>query len=126
MLPAQYYKQFGALIDSLIDTSRVSIACNPEDESQVFGWLCRSDNTPNLHYMYVKALFRDTRGSTNPPQIGLKLLEESRLLGRLDLRYTFLTVQWVKYSDKHGIRGEHDGTMLRAYRGAMKRLKETA
>jgi len=126
LTPDRYYHQFGAVVDSLIDTSRVSVACNPNDETHVFGWLCRSDNAPTLHYMYVKAMFRDAKGDINPPQVGLKLLEESRLLGRLDLRYTFLTLQWLKYSDKHGIKCEHDATLLRAMRATLKRLVKEA
>ena len=37
--------------------TRFLVAANPEDEDQIFGWVCFEDNI--VHYIFVKPIYRD-------------------------------------------------------------------
>lgn len=43
-------------IRRILATSRVVVACNPDDEAQVFGWACAHEEV--LYYLYTKLIFR--------------------------------------------------------------------
>ena len=44
------------VITRLLPRSSVLVACEPEDPSEIYGWLCASPRA--LHYVYVKELWR--------------------------------------------------------------------
>ena len=59
-----YYAQHHKLIEEYFKETQIKIACNPEDTSQILGYICYevlTDVEPLLvvHYCYVKADFRN-------------------------------------------------------------------
>ena len=62
LLPSVYFKWHHALLEAFWDrpTGYVMIACNPEDEHQIYGWaaLEQSLHGQLAHYVYVKPAFR--------------------------------------------------------------------
>lgn len=55
-----YHRGQHEVIERLLGRSIVTVACNPEDEAQIFGYLVHEKRGPVvvLHYVYVKAPFR--------------------------------------------------------------------
>lgn len=55
-----YFYTHEPLIAKLINSSKLIIACNEEDEDQLFGFLCYDviDSWFICHYVYVKKVFR--------------------------------------------------------------------
>lgn len=69
----EYYEGHHRIVSALLGRCDVSVACNPDDASQIFGWSCSergSDGSCALHYLYVKACCRGFR-------IGLMLFEHA-------------------------------------------------
>jgi len=56
-----YFSEHHKVIQNLIKHSTVLIACNPEDENQLYGYLVASkeQNILCLHYIYIKHAFRN-------------------------------------------------------------------
>ena len=56
-----YFTEHHKLIERLLKSSSVIIACNDEDSSQVYGWICAEevDGIFCLHYVYIKHAFRN-------------------------------------------------------------------
>jgi GNAT superfamily N-acetyltransferase len=56
-----YYSNYKAIVNNLLERGLVLVACNEEDESQVFGYIVYED-LPNdnllAHYIYVKHTYR--------------------------------------------------------------------
>lgn len=44
--------------DSLYKDSRVTVACDPENEDVIIGWACISPETNVAHYVYIRPDFR--------------------------------------------------------------------
>lgn len=59
-----YWKVYQQVIEQLLDRDGVVIliACNPEKETQIFGYIVVEENfeTPVVHWLYVKQPFRST------------------------------------------------------------------
>jgi GNAT superfamily N-acetyltransferase len=55
-----YFTEHHKLIEKILKTASAVIACNPEDPSQVYGWICAEeiDGVFCMHYLYVKHSFR--------------------------------------------------------------------
>ncbi len=51
-----YFDNHKKIIEELLSKANVIIACNPEDPSQIYGFICYEDTT--VHYLYVKYPFR--------------------------------------------------------------------
>lgn len=103
---ARYWQTYTAIVDGILDRCPVAILCNPEEEDQIMGWACYGSDPSVLHYLYVKAAFRDHRGEVTPPRLAMALLEHLGLAGR-PFATTFTTRAWVKYAAKHGINYLH-------------------
>ncbi len=61
MINDVYYDNHKKIIEKLLLEAKVIIACNPEDPSQIYGFICYEDGVPNcsvVHYLYVKYPFR--------------------------------------------------------------------
>lgn len=60
ILPAVYFQFQHQLIEQLLKRSTVTVACNPADESQIYGYVVHEvqDGVDVLHYGYVKQDFR--------------------------------------------------------------------
>jgi len=56
-----YYNQHHKVLERLVPSSTILVACNSERPQQIFGWLCFQvvDNVLILHYVYVKNMFRE-------------------------------------------------------------------
>ncbi len=54
-----YYKHHNRLIDSIMARSKVIIACNENDNEQVFGYIVYEESPISIvHYTYVKEAYR--------------------------------------------------------------------
>ena len=55
-----YFKEQHKLIEQIITRSTVLVAVNPEDQSQIYGWICAdtAGAVPIIHYLYVKHPYR--------------------------------------------------------------------
>ena len=51
-----YYRFYHDRVQQVLDRCGATIACNEEDASQIFGWVCRDGKT--IHYVYVKQPYR--------------------------------------------------------------------
>jgi hypothetical protein len=56
----RYFREHKATVQRLLAKSLTIVACNPEREWQVLGFLCYSG--PVLHWVYVKQMYRGERG----------------------------------------------------------------
>ena len=56
-----YFAEHHKVIERLIDNSKVLVACNPEEPSQVYGYIIGEevDGIFVLHFIYVKHIFRN-------------------------------------------------------------------
>lgn len=52
-----YYGGFRDECVRKLDDGYVLVACNPEDEDQIYGWIAASNGV--IHYLYVKLPFRN-------------------------------------------------------------------
>ena len=55
-----YFAEHHKVIEKLAKTSQILIACNKEDEAQIYGYVCaeKVDGIFVIHYAYVKQPFR--------------------------------------------------------------------
>lgn len=55
-----YYSQQHLLIEGLLSTCKVIVACNADDTMQIYGYICYGDaeGHPLVHYVYVKQPYR--------------------------------------------------------------------
>jgi hypothetical protein len=54
-----YFKSQSKILDTLLETQQVLIACYPEDPSEIIGYIIY-DNKPDvfvLHYIYIKGMY---------------------------------------------------------------------
>lgn len=58
--PKVYYSQHHCLVEGLMIKANVTVACNPEDPSQIYAYVCHEviEGLPVVHYIYVKDSFR--------------------------------------------------------------------
>lgn len=56
-----YFLNHHKIIEKLLKSSIVLVACNDKDASQIYGWACAQevDGIFCLHYVYVKQPFRE-------------------------------------------------------------------
>ena len=56
-----YFEDHHKIIDNILKKNQVIIACNPEDPSQLYGYIVagREDSILVLHFVYVKHTFRN-------------------------------------------------------------------
>ena len=55
-----YYAAQNALINRLLKSANIWVACDKTDGSQIYGWVCSGEwsGIPIFHYAYVKPVFR--------------------------------------------------------------------
>ena len=56
-----YYKCQARIIRKLLDSCGIAVACNPEDQEQIFGYCIYSPSSAGIaivHYLYVKHPYR--------------------------------------------------------------------
>jgi hypothetical protein len=56
-----YYAQHHVMVEGLMQSSAIIVAANPEDHTQIYGYLCfeRIEGYPVVHFAYVKDSFRN-------------------------------------------------------------------
>lgn len=56
-----YFDQHHKVLENLLKTNKVIIACNEKDPSQMYGYICagKEDGIFVLHYIYVKHTYRN-------------------------------------------------------------------
>ncbi len=89
-----FYKQHHKVIEGLLPDSLCVVACNADDPSQIFGWICASivDGMLCIHYCYVKQSFRRFGLASRL----LKLLRDTQNVASNIL----LTTHWTRMSKK--------------------------
>ena len=50
--------QSRTLLKTLIPKTNVLVLCNPEDEDHIMGWVCYEEESPCLHFLFIKFNFR--------------------------------------------------------------------
>ncbi len=105
---ASYRAHYEPIIGSLIHQTR--IYCNPEDEDQIFGYICCDSENKILHYIYVKALFRDQKDTK--PRIAMKLLEDAGFATVEPFSTSFWTPQWHRYATHHRLTYTYDRSIV--------------
>lgn len=55
-----YFAEQHRLIENLVTSCKVIIACNEQDPKHLYGWICAGDTDGifTLHYIYIKQAFR--------------------------------------------------------------------
>ena len=55
-----YYTEHHKVVERLLKTCEVYVACNPKDQTELFGYICgeRVENILVIHYAYVKHTYR--------------------------------------------------------------------
>ena len=51
-----YFNNYKKVLDRILDSAHISIACDPNDESVIYGYLISESDI--AHYIYVKDAFR--------------------------------------------------------------------
>lgn len=62
--PWLYYRRHGELIERLLLRNTVLVACDPQQQQVIWGWVCAEifdDSALCIHYAYTKELFRGQR-----------------------------------------------------------------
>ena len=92
-----YFDQHHAVLRRLIKRCSTDIACNPEDPSQIYGYIVHESVTgiPVVHYVYVKQTFRNMG-------IGKALLEKAKTFEEAGV-YTHHTKMAEKLAAKHSV-----------------------
>lgn len=112
---SRYREVYGREVDELLDTigTNVLIDCNPDDHEQIFGWACwtAGEVGPVLHYCYVKAPYRDTKGQEQP-HIGIRLLRHLKAADGLRMSFTFRTPQWDKFRSRWRLNAHYAPELL--------------
>ena len=115
-----YWREYTPLVDRLLDTPgvRVDVFCNPEDQDQIMAWVCwepaPDHGPPILHYLFVKAAFRDSKAMK--PQLGVKLLEHAGMAHGKRFNFTFRTQQWDRYRQTHRLNAHFSPEIVRSRR----------
>lgn len=97
---SRYWPVYSAVVDGILDRSPVSVLVNPEDPAQILAWMCHEPRV--LHYIYVKAAFRDGRGE-NQPGVALGMLKHGGFSGSELFAVTFYTSAWARYALAHNL-----------------------
>lgn len=87
--PEYMYVMFNVLIDRIMNNSNVLVACDINDEDQIYGYVVYKDNT--IYWIYVKYAFRQA-------YIGKRLLESS--VGEYKERNVIWNTPPIKYLEK--------------------------
>lgn len=52
-----FYSEFAQVIDHLLSNSSVSVACNPDNEDQIFGYMIHDPST--IHFVFIKSIYQN-------------------------------------------------------------------
>lgn len=57
----EYFEGHRSIVYGALETSDVSVLCDPEDDDQIYGWCCHrrlNSDSVIVHFLYVKAPYR--------------------------------------------------------------------
>lgn len=99
-----YKKNLRAMIDGILKISQVSIACNPEDPDQVYGYVVHRmlHSIPVISFVHVKHTFRNMRICANlliPITEGKACIATSKheYLGRVFRKYNIVYNPFIDF-----------------------------
>jgi len=106
-----YFAEHHKVIERLIDNSKVLVACNPEEPSQVYGYIIGEevDGIFVLHFIYVKHTFRNMGvGKTlldawghNKEKAGV-YTHHTRMADKLAAKYNFVYHPYLMFEVSSG------------------------
>ena len=106
-----YFAEHHKVIERLIDNSKVLVACNPEEPSQVYGYIIGEevDGIFVLHFIYVKQTFRNMGvGKTlldawghNKEKAGV-YTHHTRMADKLAAKYNFVYHPYLMFEVSSG------------------------
>jgi len=53
-----FFRNEAKIVNKLIREDSITIACNPEDDTHIFGYICYRVDPQVMHYVYMKQPFR--------------------------------------------------------------------
>jgi len=99
-----YYAEHHKIIENLLKNYNVIVACNQEDPSQLYGFIC-AGNTGNvftIHYAYVKYTFRKMgigkailKGFNHNPEYAAIYTHRTRICKKLEGKYNLIYHPYV-------------------------------
>lgn len=106
-----YFNQHHKILERLIPQSVVLVACNANQPSQIFGWMCFQvvDRHLVLHYVYVKDFFRKMGVARRLFNYVMASDELDLIKNRvLTTHQTFKSKNFIKGDRKRGMRAYGD------------------
>lgn len=94
-----FYTEHHKVVERLLKTCEVYVACNPKDQTELYGYICgeKVDGILVVHYCYVKHTYRQlglgknllNKFAHNPAQASI-YTHNSKMGERLAARYNFI------------------------------------
>ena len=115
-----YYQAYASQIQLLLNSCITLVACNPEDEEQIFGFLCYEPTVsvivrgaeikcPAIHYLYTKRIFHHYG-------VAKELLTAAGLLKQAYVACTFSTPDGTALAKALDIKTIFNPTVARRFR----------
>jgi GNAT superfamily N-acetyltransferase len=113
--PSIYFAEHHKVIEDLLRTCEVLVACNEHDPSDIVGYICaeRVDGIFVVHYIYVKHTFRVMgiaklllNGFDHEAGVAAIYTHNTRLGERLAARYNFVYSPYVALTSAYRRRAE--------------------
>ena len=110
-----YFEDHHKIIDNILKKNQVIIACNPEDPSQLYGYIVagREDSILVLHFVYVKHTFRNMGiGKTlldaggHSSDVASVYTHHTRMADKLSSKYNFVYHPYLMFDIKEVSSGE--------------------
>jgi len=110
-----YFEDHHKVIDNILKNNKVVMACNPEDPSQLYGYIVagREDDILVLHFIYVKHTFRNMGiGKTLLDAVGHSsdvasvYTHHTRMADKLSAKYNFVYHPYLMFNIKEVSSGE--------------------
>ncbi len=109
-IPSQiFFSEHHKLVERLLTSSNVIVACDPEDPSQLFGYICASkvEGILAIHYVYIKHTFRGLgigkmllNALEHDPSAAAVFTHSTRVATKLASKYNLIYHPYVLYNVK--------------------------
>jgi hypothetical protein len=109
LMGQDFRRAWTPIVDGLLDRATTDVLVNPEDNSQILGFICYTafpEGPLAIHWVTVKWLLRDQAGRQDNPQLAMMLLGHAGV-SRSQFAYTFKTKAWEAYVRKHSLNAEY-------------------
>lgn len=117
MLNEIFYAEHHKVIEKILNHYDVIVACNEEDKSQIYGFICAgyTENIFTLHYVYVKQPFRKMgigtallNGFEHTPEYTSVYTHQSKLAERLAEKYNMIYHPYVAMCPEEYMKKEQE------------------